>query len=365
MNNKPYLLALNRINAIGSRTIQKLLHRWPALKDLFSLSLVDLEEAGLPKKMAMAIHQFNLNTVDADFQWEKKSNHHLITWDDAAYPPCLKEIHDPPAVLYAVGDPGCLQQTALAIVGTRKPSVSGRETAWHFAHQLAAHPVTIISGLAYGIDAEAHAGCLAAKGRTIAVMGTGIDRVYPHAHLRLAAQITENGLLLTEFPLNSAPTAGHFPRRNRIISGLSLATLVVEAAIKSGSLITARLALEQNRDVLAIPGSIHNLQATGCHHLLQQGAKLVTSIQDVLEELRIESHAKKGKESGVALGTSNKNLVQCVGFEITTIDQIMQRSGLCVEQVACNLAQLELQGLVQAVPGGYTRCASDRSRVTI
>ena len=243
------------------------------------------------------------------------------------------------------------------MVGTRKPSIMGSETAWRFAFELAGKNITIVSGLALGIDAQAHSGCLAAGGKTIAVMGTGIDCIYPRRHVQLADKIGENGLLLSELPLQSPPIAGHFPRRNRIISGLSLSTLVVEAAVRSGSLITARLACEQNRDVLAIPGSIYNPQARGCHHLLQQGAKLVTTSNDVLDELGID-YTKVVPEFVNTLASENKNLVKCIGFEVTTVDQIITRSGLNVEKVVCNLAELELQGVVKAIPGGYMRCTT-------
>ena len=281
----------------------------------------------------------------------------MLTWDDPEYPPLLKEIHDPPPVLYAIGDLLSFQQPTVAMVGTRKPSIMGSETAWRFAFELAGKNITIVSGLALGIDAQAHSGCLAAGGKTIAVMGTGIDCIYPRRHVQLADKIGENGLLLSELPLQSPPIAGHFPRRNRIISGLSLSTLVVEAAVRSGSLITARLACEQNRDVLAIPGSIYNPQARGCHHLLQQGAKLVTTSNDVLDELGID-YTKVVPEFVNTLASENKNLVKCIGFEVTTVDQIITRSGLNVEKVVCNLAELELQGVVKAIPGGYMRCTT-------
>lgn len=362
MNNKLCLLALNRMNKIGPRTIMKLLERWPNLADMFQLSQKALEEAGLPAKLANTIHDFDMCAVDADLEWEKTDNHHLLTWEDRQYPALLKEIHDPPAVLYAAGDLSCLEQTMLSIIGTRKPSVSGKETAWSFAKQLASLQITIVSGLAHGIDSYAHAGCLDAKGSTIAVMGTGINTIYPRANIDLARRIKEKGLLLTEFPLNTSPTAGHFPRRNRIISGLSLSTLVVEAAIKSGSLITARLALEQNRDVLAIPGSINNPQARGCHYLLQQGAKLVTSTQDVIDELGIEKKAAESSLHQQSLATNNKNLVKCFGFEITTIDQLVERSGENIATITSELAQLELMGIVKAVPGGYFRCESSDNK---
>ncbi len=355
MNNKPYLLALNRISSIGPRTVAKLLGRWPHLEELFRLTVVDMKRFGLPERLAQAIVSFDLHLVEIDLQWEEASNHFLITLDDERYPYLLREIHDPPPVLYAIGELSAFLQPTVAMVGTRKPSVTGSETAWRFAFELASQHITIVSGLALGIDAKVHLGTIAALGQTIAVLGTGIDCIYPRQHKDLAAKITEKGLLLSEFPLQSPPIAGHFPRRNRIISGLSLSTLVVEAAIRSGSLITARLACEQNRDVFAIPGSICNPQARGCHHLLQEGAKLVTSSQDILEELRMSDHLV-GLELEDTLASQNENLVKFIGFEVTSIDQIIARCGLSVERVACDLAELEIQGMVKAVPGGYMRC---------
>jgi DNA processing protein len=360
MNNKPYFLALNRIKHIGPRTTMALLERWPDLSKLFTLSQAILEKNGIPTKIAASIATFNLAAIDTDLAWEQKDyDNYLLTWDDKNYPLLLKEIHDPPIVLYAKGNLTCLEQPTLAMVGTRKPSVTGEEIASRFSHDLSNY-FTVVSGLALGIDTHVHQGCLDAKGNTIAVMATGIDYIYPASNRQLAQRIREEGLILTEFPLKTMPNAKHFPRRNRIISGLSLATLVVEAAIHSGSLVTARLAMEQNRDVLAIPGSIYNPQARGCHYLVQQGAKLVTSYHEILDELGITNtltHKQViAKEYLTTLATTNENLVKCVGFEITTLDQISQRSHLTVEQVACDLAELELQGIVKAVPGGYTRC---------
>ena len=358
MQNKHYLLALNRISQIGPRTTEKLLARWPNLDDMFRLSRSALEHAGIPEKLARAIVAFDHRLVEADLRWQEAEHHYLLTWEDPEYPALLREIHDPPVVLYAIGDLTCFQQPTVAMVGTRKPSVTGSETAWRFAFELASKGVTIVSGLALGIDAQAHLGCLAALGKTIAVMGTGIDCIYPRRHAQLAEQICQYGLLLSEFPLKSPPIAGHFPRRNRIISGLSLSTLIIEAAIRSGSLITARMALEQNRDVLAIPGSIHNPQARGCHYLLQQGAKLVTVSDDVLCELGMEHEHVAAVKQTNTIASGNKSLVKCIGYETTSIDQIIERSGLDIETVVCNLSELELQGLIKAVPGGYVcmRC---------
>lgn len=362
MKNKNYFLALNRIYRIGPLTIIKLLKRWPQLQDMFELSEQTLVKEGLPLSLAQAISSFNMASIDDDLRWQEKQDHHLVTWADEEYPPLLKEISDPPVVLYARGDLSAFNQLTVAMVGTRKPSVTGSETARFFARELSSRNLTIASGLALGIDEQVHRGCLDAHGKTIAVMGTGIDMIYPRQHRFLANEICQNGLILSEFPLKTQAIAGHFPRRNRIISGLSLLTLIVEAAIKSGSLITARLACEQNRDVLAIPGSIHNPQARGCHHLLQQGAKLVTSIQDVLDELNLEN--TQAPIINLTKPTQvNSKFLQYIGFEVTTIDQIADRSGLAVSLVACGLADLEIQGMIKAVTGGYMRCMHERNSI--
>jgi DNA processing protein len=357
MKNLPYFLALNRINQIGPRTVMKLRRYWPDLHDLFQLSPVELQKAGLPAGLAQAITAFDLRTIEADLLWQDSAKeHHLLTWESPHYPALLKEIADPPIVLYAQGQLSAFSQPTLAVVGSRKPSIAGFSNAKQFAKNIASCGVTIVSGLALGVDAQAHLGCLEAQGQTIAVLGTGIDCIYPRRHEQLAQEIKLNGLLISEFPLKSPPIAGHFPRRNRIISGLSLCILVIEAAIKSGSLITARMALEQNRDVLAIPGSIHNPLARGCHYLLQQGAKLVTSIDDVLTELNIENKVLQSDKSSFFLATKNENLVQFIGFELTSIDQMMTRSGYPLDKIMEQLANLEVEGVIAAVPGGYIRC---------
>lgn len=363
MNNLPYFLALNRIKQVGPRIVSKLYSRWPNLRDLFQTAQLTLEQEGLPPWLAQEITHFDFSQVDSDLIWlNGDCSNHILTRESMEYPALLKEIADPPVVLYAKGQLSCLSQPTLAIVGSRKPSITGLDNAKHFAQQLAQHQLTIVSGLALGIDAQAHQGCLSAAGQTIAVLGTGIDCIYPRRHHQLAADIQEKGLLISEFPLKSPPIPGHFPQRNRIISGLSLIILVIEAAIKSGSLITARMAIEQNRDVLAIPGSIHNPLARGCHYLLQQGAKLVTSVQDVLDELQIECKPaiEDGDKPVISLASGNKNLVKFIGFEMTSIDQIILRSGFNVETVTSELAELELQGAIISVPGGYMRIAHER-----
>lgn len=356
MDNTECLLAFNRMEGVGPRTVEKLLKHFPNPSELFRLSAEALASSGLPPVLCSGILDFDRKTLEADHRFRAVTGNHLLTRLDPEYPPLLREIHDPPPVLYARGNLRLLHLKTLAIIGTRRPSHTGAETAYAFAGTLASCGLSIVSGLARGIDACAHRGALAAKGPTIAVMGTGMDRIYPREHQHLAEEIAENGLILSEFPLGTPPAAGHFPRRNRIISGLSLATLVVEAAVRSGSLVTARLAMEQNRDVFAIPGSIYSPEARGCHHLLQQGARLVTSPADVLEEFSLQPQPENHVQTA-SLATADENLVKCVGFEVTAIDTIVTRSGLTIEQVACGLTNLELQGIIHSVPGGYVRCS--------
>jgi DNA processing protein len=225
--------------------------------------------------------------IDADLNWNEESNHHIITLLDERYPAQLKDLRDAPPVLYVRGDPDYLLQPQLAMVGTRNPTAAGRNTAKEFARHLSDVGITITSGLASGIDGASHEGALHGLAGTVAVVAHGLDIVYPAQHQKLAHEISENGAVVSEMPIGTQPQRGMFPRRNRLISALSLGTLVVEAAQKSGSLITARFALEQNREVFAIPGSIHNPMARGCHQLIRQGAKLVESAEDILEDLCI------------------------------------------------------------------------------
>ena len=257
------------------------------------------------------------------------------------------------------GEIDVLNQPQLAMVGSRQHSPAGKDIAHDFACHLAGLGLVITSGMAQGIDAASHRGALDAGGKTIAVTGTGLDRVYPARHKDLAHQIAENGALVSEFPIGVPPLAANFPRRNRIISGLSLGVLVVEAAVKSGSLITARLALEQGREVLAVPGSIHSPHSRGCNSLIRQGAKLVETAQDVLEELpQIElSNAvdleKQPETTPFQLDESYQRVLESVGYEPTAVDTVVQRSGLTADAVCSMLLVLELQGFVAASSGGY------------
>lgn len=357
MDNLYYLLALNRMPNIGPRTVRKLLLRWPNLEVLFKLSAPELLAHGLPERLASALQKIDHAGVASDYAWrQQQQNRFILTWNDEDYPAVLKEIFDPPFILYAEGELSCLTEPTLAIVGTRDPSSLGVNVANEFAMELSLHGLTIVSGLARGIDAAAHEGCLSGTGKTVAVLGTGIDCVYPKQHRGLLERIRGVGLVLSEFPLSSPPIAGHFPRRNRIISGVSSAILVVESAVLSGSLVTARLALEQNREVMAVPGSIRNPKTAGCHYLLQQGARIVTKLQDVLDVFSLEETKKQFIKKAGSMENALQHLLCCMGDGITTVDQLAIRSGRLVEDIICDLMELEIEGVIQSLPSGYVRC---------
>ena len=278
----------------------------------------------------------------------------LITLDEATYPADLLNTADPPLWLFAQGQINSpATPTRVAVVGSRNPTPQGRANAQAFARSLAQAQVTVVSGLALGVDGAAHEGALEGGGPTIAVVGTGLDRVYPKAHHALAHQICTHGLLLSEYPLGTPPLAANFPRRNRIISGLSLGTLVVEAALQSGSLITARLASEQGREVFAIPGSIHSTQSKGCHALIRQGAKLVESAQDVLEELRLAPSPTltAAIEHPESASPDEDPLLQAMGYDPLTLDELQARTGLSSADLQAQLLALELAGQVARLPG--------------
>jgi DNA processing protein len=285
--------------------------------------------------------------VQRALEWLGKPRHHLITLADQAYPRQLLEIFDAPPLLYLNGDPAVLTRPAIAIVGARNATPQGRSNAAEFARALTAAGLLVVSGMALGADSAAHEGALEGGGATIAVLGTGVDVVYPRRNAELAARIATHGALLSEFALGAPPVAGHFPRRNRIISGLARGCLVVEAAVSSGSLITAKSALEQGREVFAIPGSIHSPLSRGCHSLIKSGAKLVESAEDVLSELGIPSAARVPKGLSSVGG-----LLQYMGYEACDADSIMRRSGLTADAVSAMLLQLELEGRVGSLPGG-------------
>jgi DNA processing protein len=293
----------------------------------------------------------------ATLAWLAGDGHGFLAWDDADYPPALLEIADPPPILFCLGRRELLARPALAIVGSRNATPQGCEDAEAFALALSAAGLTIVSGLAQGIDAAAHRGGLAGAARSIAVVGTGPDRVYPAANRDLAHVLAKDGLILSEFPPGTPARQHHFPRRNRLISGLARGVLVVEAALGSGSLITARMAAEQGREVFAIPGSIHSPFAKGCHRLIRDGAKLVETAQDVLEELKLVPPAAAastaaGVPEASTVSTVPAAVLKALGYDPADVDTLSSRTGLDAPALLATLSALELDGRVAALPGG-------------
>jgi DNA processing protein len=276
----------------------------------------------------------------------------LITLGDAAYPAPLLETADPPLILYAQGRVELLQAPSVAVVGSRNPTPQGSDNARAFARHLSQAGLTVVSGLALGIDGAAHEGALEGAGSTVAVMGTGADRIYPARHRALAHRIADKGLLLTEFDLGMPPLPDNFPRRNRIIAGLSSGTLVVEAALPSGSLSTAHAAVEAGREVFAIPGSIHSPQSRGCHALIKQGAKLVEAAEDILVELRWGGSAPARAPAQDGSPSGESALLEALGHEPTTLDALAVRTGLGAAEINAQLLELELEGRIARLPGG-------------
>lgn len=360
--NHRYWLALSRLPGMGPVTVRRWLERFGSVDRLFGASVADLQTANLTPKQIHLLKNINWTLIEKDLRWLENNNARMMTLEDPSYPPMLREIHDPPLVLYLQGNASLLTQQQIAIVGSRHPTPIGRDLAYQFAKELASAGLVITSGLALGIDAASHEGALIVNGKTIAVLGTGLKYIYPRSHQKLAQDIVrKNGLLISEFPIDTQPKAMNFPIRNRVISGLSVGVLVIEAAVRSGSLITARQALEQNREVFAIPGSIHNPMARGCHQLLRQGAKLVETSQDVLEEINLsikhtkECHPSQSHQEPIDLDPALKRVLAQIGYEVTALDVIILRAGLTAAEVSSMLLPLELEGYVQSVPGGYIR----------
>ncbi len=354
-------LALSRIPGVGPATFRDLLDRFG---DPTTALAAGPPDAVLGSDLRQRLSQPDWAAADADLAWSEGPDRHILTLHDPRYPALLREVAAPPPVLFVAGNPIALGEPQLAMVGSRNPTSGGRDTAFELARHLAGTGLNITSGLALGIDGAAHRGALEAAGQTIAVTGTGPDRVYPARHKVLAHAIIDGGgALVTEFPPGTGPMAENFPRRNRIISGLSLGTLVVEAALRSGSLITARRALEQGREVFAIPGSIHNPLARGCHRLIREGAKLVETAADILEELAPQLRQVLNESAGPAsecaeerLDPEQRKVLDCLGFEPATVDRLVERSGLTAESVSSILLLLELEGYVVAAAGGlYSR----------
>ncbi|WP_437558365.1 DNA-processing protein DprA [Acidithiobacillus sulfuriphilus] len=355
--NEQAWLALHRIPGIGSRTQRTLLDRFGDASAIFQAGAPALRDLGLRPAQVSALQKDPADLlIAADRHWLQGTDNQLCRWTDHDYPALLRHIPDPPMLLYLRGQRGLLDQAMLAIVGSRSPSPGGAITAEAFAKTLAGTGLVIVSGLAAGIDAAAHRGALSSG--TIGVMGTGPDRIYPRSNLGLAREMAKHGLLISEQPPGTGSRAGLFPRRNRIISGLCLGVLVVEAGEASGSLITARLAAEQGREVFAIPGSIHSPLSRGPHRLIREGAKLVESAMDVLEEL--------GPLPGVAPGIApldgapwqpedprEQAVWEAMDYAPSAPEQIAARAGLTLAELSAILLAMELQGRIAASPGGF------------
>lgn len=359
MSNLPYWLAALYLPDVGARIIKRWLEDFSDIKSLFQASDEEWEKIKITEEQSKSLRQPNWERVEGDLEWlNKNKENHIITLDDPAYPKSLKEISDPPILLFVRGNIHALDHKQIAIVGARNATPTGINNAEYFARVLAEAGFAITSGLALGIDGACHRGALASKGITIAVCGTGLNYLYPKSHRPLAEKIIQQqGALISEFPLHSPPSPKHFPQRNRVIAGMSKGVLVVEAALKSGSLITARHAMEQGREVFAIPGSIHNPLARGCHHLIRQGAKLVETREDILEEFGVQEIFSLVQSSipTTSLVMREQKLLDQIEYEITPMDMILLRSGLTAGEVSSILLVLELNGYIQSVPGGYIR----------
>ena len=363
-------LRLTLTPGIGNRTARRLLAAFGLPQAIFAQPLASLLQLLTPAQ-ARAL-QAPSNALDQQLtrtlQWLQDGATHprcVLTLGDRAYPASLLAMEDPPPMLYALGAGTItaeLTQRSIAIVGSRRPTAQGLQNAGTLAQQLSASGLTVVSGLALGIDAAAHEGALQGAHPThplptIAVVGTGLDRVYPRRHLELAHRIAATGLLLSEHPLGTPPLAANFPRRNRIIAGLTRATLVVEAAQASGSLITARLACEQGKDVFAVPGSIHAAQSQGCHALIKQGAKLVESVQDIFDEWQFDppppaAPAAVAGQADATPADTDDELLQALGFEPSSLDALVARTGISTSSLQARLLELELSGQVARLPGG-------------
>lgn len=341
--------------------VKHLLTTFISAKNICQADNHQLLAAGVTPTQLQALKNPDQQQIDTFFLWGQTPGQHILTWDHPAYPPLLKNIYDPPLILFVKGKIETLMAPQIAVVGSRNPSHSGKETAFLLAHDLTTAGITVTSGLALGIDGAAHSGALRAKGSTVAVLGSGLECVYPLKHISLAEEIIEHGVLVSEFPPFAPPMAQNFPQRNRIISGLSMGACVVEAAMASGSLITAKFAADQGREVFAVPGSLQNPWAKGCNQLIQQGAKLVMDASDILNELHhFEPFAKivgiiAEPSKPAPLDSAMKQLLECVDDEVTTVDQLQMRIQKPVAEIMALITDLELQGWISPAAGGYIK----------
>ena len=349
---------------IGAARARALIDTFRTAQAVCATPHARLRDAGLTSESIGVLRAESTPAIDAELTWDAQPGNRILTFDDPAYPALLRELSDAPPALYVRGDCEVLATLQLAMIGSRKPTGAGRRTAFEFARHLAGCGLTITSGLALGIDAASHAGALRGDGLTVAVMGSGQQHIYPRENAALAEQIAEQGALISELPLQAPPRREHFPQRNRLLSGLSAGVLVVEAATRSGSLITARLANEQGREVFAVPGSIHSPQSRGSNGLIRNGAKLVETAEHILEELapfaaaarQSGAQAPRAEGHDASLDSDYQSLLDAVDFSPTTVDTLVECTGRSAAEVASMLLILELQGRVEAVAGGlYVR----------
>lgn len=353
MNENKYWLGFSLVSGIGARRLTHLLNWFGDLEPAWHASEGQLRQAGLDDKpLANLLEQRRKLDLELEFARVAEVGAWLLTLRDEDYPPLLKTLADAPPVLYVKGSLLPVDQNALSVVGTRKATHYGFEAAYKLSHALAAQNVTIISGLAHGIDTAAHRGALKAGGRTLAVLGCGIDQVYPADNHDLAQEVTGSGALISEFPVGTAPEGRNFPRRNRIISGLALGVLVVEAPPGSGALITADTAAEQGRDVFAVPGNIFNKSSQGSNRLIQEGAKLVQTATDILDELNLvytRVEAKTITERAVPNNPTEVQLLNVLSADPRHVDDLARACNLPIEQITSTLTILELKGLARKV----------------
>jgi DNA processing protein len=340
--------------ALPQRALVALLRQHGSPEAVLAATRAQLARALAPALVERTLAPVPGDALEHTARWLDHADHHLIAWDDDDYPHALLELGDAPAALFQIGRRDLLSRPAFAIVGSRHATAQGRETAREFAHALASAGFTIVSGLALGIDAAAHEGALGTEASTLAVIGTGLDRVYPARNRDLAARIAQSGALVSEYVPGTPARKAHFPQRNRLISGLACGVLVVEATLSSGSLITARLAGEQGRDVFAIPGSIHSPFAKGCHKLIRDGAKLVETANDVLDELSPQRGGARGTvaASPDAPRADAHPVLAAMGYDPVSVDVLVARMHAAPESIAAELVTLELAGEIALLPGG-------------